>query len=174
MGQSATAAPAEQRSTPWLAMRVGVIVLAAIETLGAIVGFPDAFIERQHTSARIALAQWLANARLVLAPVIAGLALILAIIALAILCLSDWITELPTLPVHGLDLSATYGGLLNVVHFLIVPTAAAAAIALALRNQRLGLATLLVALPTLLSWLGALAFAINLFMYGSDRGLATA
>jgi hypothetical protein len=46
------------------------------------------------------------------------------------------------------------------------PLIALAALYLARRNERLGLATLLVALPTIVFWLGVIAFAVSVMIYG--------
>jgi hypothetical protein len=52
------------------------------------------------------------------------------------------------------------------VRIIAFPLLAACAIALAARNQRLGLATVLVSLPTFYSLIGLAIFAIGVGIYG--------
>ena len=52
------------------------------------------------------------------------------------------------------------------LHTFIFPAAALAAAALALKDQRLPLAGLLVSLPTLFNWTGVVVFIIAVMIYG--------
>jgi len=76
-----------------------------------------------------------------------------AIMALGALVLMNWLNYMPSVVRHGLD----FGGLAA----LQTP-----AIALAARKERLGLATILVSIPTLFDVLAMIAFGISVFLYG--------
>ena len=85
-----------------------------------------------------------------------------AIIALGALMVMTWLNYMPSVVMHGLDFGgiATFQTLAQIIAF---PLMAACAIALAARDQRLGLAATLVSLPTLL---GVIAFAIGVAVNG--------
>ena len=88
-----------------------------------------------------------------------------AIMALGALVLMTWLNYMPSVVRHGLD----FGGLSafeTPVQIIAFPLMGACAIALAARNQRLGLASLLVSVPTLFNVLAVLAFGIGVFLYG--------
>jgi hypothetical protein len=168
--------PADTTATPpprtWL--RVGLIVLAAIETLSALADFSGIFYDYNHTTALLIFAQGVTKTRLAIAPLIAGAALVFAsigrlrhaIVALAALVLVVWLTELPSIAIHGLELSGGFVGLHLIAQRFIYPVIAVAAIVLAVRNQRLALAGALVSLPRIVAWLGVLAFGIGVMIYG--------
>jgi hypothetical protein len=88
-----------------------------------------------------------------------------AIMALGALVLMNWLNYMPSAVRHGLD----FGGLsafqtpLQIIAF---PLMGACAIALAACSQRLGLATLLVSIPTLFDVLAVIAFGISVILYG--------
>ena len=70
-----------------------------------------------------------------------------AIMALGALVLMNWLNYMPSVVRHGLD----FGGLSafeTPVQIIAFPLMGACAIALAARKERLGLATLLVSIPT--------------------------
>ena len=88
-----------------------------------------------------------------------------AIMALGALVLMNWLNYMPSVVRHGLD----FGGLSafeTPVQIIAFPLMGACAIALAARRQRLGLATLLVSIPTLYGVLAVIAFGIGVFLYG--------
>jgi hypothetical protein len=119
-------------------------------------------------------AQALASAKLVLAVVIAAAALAFAIIgrirhaiiALAVLVLIAWLSDLPSVFIHGLELSSDLIGLQLFVLRFIYPVVAVAALVSAIRNKRLALAGVLVSVPTLIAVAGILAFAVSVAIYG--------
>jgi hypothetical protein len=88
-----------------------------------------------------------------------------AIMALGALVLMNWLNYMPSVVEHGLD----FGGLsafqtpLQIIAF---PLMGACAIALAARGERLGLAAMLVGLPTLFNVAAVIAFGIGIFLYG--------
>ncbi|KRR21085.1 hypothetical protein CQ14_21625 [Bradyrhizobium lablabi] len=88
-----------------------------------------------------------------------------AIIALGALVLMNWLNYMPSVMRHGLD----FGGLSafqTPVQIIAFPLMGACAIALAIRQERLGLAALLVSIPTLFDLLAVIAFGISVFLYG--------
>jgi hypothetical protein len=81
--------------------------------------------------------------------------------ALGALVLMNWLNYMPSVVRHGLDL----GGL-SAIQIIAFPLMGACAIALAARKERLGLAVLLVSIPTLFDVLAVIAFGISAFLYG--------
>ena len=166
--------PDASAPAPRVLLRVAMIALAAVATLTALSDLPGVFQDYGHTTPLLIFAQRAISARLVLAPFIAGAALLLAvtgrlrhtIVALATLSLLTWITELPSVAIHGLELSASGPGLFLFGTRFIYPLIAVAAILLALRNERLPLAAALVSLPTILAWLTVVIFTIGIMIYG--------
>lgn len=167
---ASTAAPQPHR---WL--RLGLVLIAALEFLDALSGMQNIFTDYHHDTALLRFAQTLTSIRLALAPFIAGAALAFAalgnirraILAMAALVFLTWFLEgLPEVAINGLNFSLDYGGVDTVFHYFIFPAAALAAASLALRDQRLALATLLVCLPSVFDWLGVLIFIIGIMNHG--------
>lgn len=166
---SADAAPPHR----WL--RIGLAVVAALEFLDAISGVQNIFTEYHHDTVLLRFAQTLTSIRLALAPVIAGVALLYAawgnirgaIVALTALVLTVWLLDdLPSIAIHGFELSAGIGGMLAFVQHFVFPASAIAGAALVLKNRRLQLAGLLVSVPTIVNWVGVVAFTIAVMIYG--------
>ncbi len=84
-----------------------------------------------------------------------------AIIALAANVFMNWLNYMPSVVIHGLDLDPT-----SVAQMIAFPLIAACAIAYAARNQRLGIATALVSIPTLFNLFFVIAFAVSVAIYG--------
>jgi hypothetical protein len=157
----------------WL--RAGLILIAALEFLDALTGVQNIFTDYHHPTALLRFAQTLTSIALALAPLIAGAALVFAakgnmrraILALAALELTRWaLDDISSIPIHGLELSLDYGGIIIFLHHFIFPAAALAAIALVLKERQLSLAGLLVSIPTIVNWAGVIAFTISIMMYG--------
>jgi hypothetical protein len=88
-----------------------------------------------------------------------------AIMALGALVLMDWLNYMPSVLLHGLD----FGGLSafqTPAQIIAFPLMGACAIALAARSERLGLATMLVSIPTLFNVAAVIAFGISVILYG--------
>src|SRR5512142_2023692 len=126
----------------WL--RVVLVLVAALEFLDALSGVQNIFTDYHHLTAFLRFAQTLTSIRLALAPVIAGAALIYAalgnirraILALAALEITTWLLEdVWSIPIHGLELSADYGGMLAFFHHFVFPAAALAGAALAFKDR---------------------------------------
>jgi hypothetical protein len=157
----------------WL--RLGLTVVAALETYDALAGIPNIFTDHQHANALLRFAQALTSIKLALAPVIAATALLYAawgnlrraILALAALVLLSWLLDdLWAIPIRGFEFSAGLGGMVAFVHHVIFPAAAIAGAVLTLKNRRLVLAGLLVSLPTLFNWIGLVIFIIGIAIHG--------
>jgi hypothetical protein len=89
-----------------------------------------------------------------------------AIIALGAVVAMTWLNTMPSVVLHGLEFSSGFAALQTTAQIIAFPLMAACAIALAARDQRLGLATALVGIPTLLNVFGIIAFAIGVSLYG--------
>jgi len=165
-GSALPAPPATERL---LGLRVVLILAALFEaydggsTLSAITSGPA-----QHTTQ--GLVGVLNMAQIVSHPFLAasalGFALIGrvrdAIIALAAILAMNWLSDVPSLALHGFE----FDSLLMISHVVAYPLMAACGIALALRGERLGLATAMVILPTLFSVAGITAFAAAVSIHG--------
>lgn len=155
-------------------IRIALIVIAAIESIGALLNIPAIFYDFNPTTPLGKFAQALGSVDHVLAVPLTLAALYfaiaswlrLAIASIAIRILVTWLCDLPSIAIHGIEWSATLGGIQVAAYQIGAPLIAFAALYLARRNERLGLATLLVALPTILFWLGVLAFAVSAMIHG--------
>jgi hypothetical protein len=165
-----TDAPAKQRSWLWF----GLLVLTVIETLSALSDVSGIFYDYGNTTPLAIFAQWLTRVHLAVAPLIAGAALVFAIMsrfraaigALATLILVEWISDLPSFAIHGVELGGGFTGLQVFAAQFLYPVIAVVALVLAVKNTRLGLAALLVSLPTIIKWAGVFAFGIAVMIYG--------
>src|SRR4051812_39263932 len=155
-------------------IRIALVVIAAIESIAALRDIPAIFYDFNPTTPLEKFAQALGSVDHVLAVLLALAALCfalarrlrLAIAAIAIRILVTWLCDLPSIGLHGIEWSLTFGGLEVACYQIGAPLIALAALYLARRNGRLGLATILVALPTILFWLGVLVFAIGVMIHG--------
>ena len=73
---------------------------------------------------------------------------------------------MPSVVLHGLQFNSGFAALQTTAQIVAFPLLAACAIALAARNRRLGLATALVGIPTLVNVFGVIAIAIGVSLYG--------
>ncbi len=170
---SADITPAAQPRQTWL--RIGLAVVAAFELIDALSGVQNIFTDYHHETAYLRFAQGLTSIDLALAPIIAGTALLYAawgnirraILALAALALATWLLDdIWSIPLHGLELSWSFGGQEALFHHVIFPAAAIAGAALAYKDRRLALAGLLVSVPTLYNWIGVVLFTIAVMRHG--------
>lgn len=156
------------------ALRVALIVIAAIASLGAVADVPIAFHDFGHTEPLLVFAQRVTSAKLMIAPLIAGTALVFAITgrlraaiaALAALMLVTFVADLPTYPIHGFELSGGLPGLFMLIERVVLPLLGVTALVLAIRNRRLVVATVLVALPMIVTGTGVVLFAIGVAVHG--------
>jgi hypothetical protein len=86
-----------------------------------------------------------------------------AIISLAAIAFMTWLNYLPS--AEGLELG-DLSGFEAPMRMIAFPLMAACAIALAARNRRLGIATVLASIPTLFYLFFVIAFAVGVAIYG--------
>jgi hypothetical protein len=90
-----------------------------------------------------------------------------ALVAMAVVILLGWISYLPSIQLHGLEMQGDGAGGLFTFAMIILPPILVLAIAgLALLGKHLTLATILALLPTLISVLSVVAFGIGVAIYG--------
>jgi hypothetical protein len=90
-----------------------------------------------------------------------------ALVSMAIVILVGWISYLPSVQLHGLEMQADgAGGLLTFALIVLPPALVLAITGLALMGKHLTLATLLAILPTLVGFLSVVAFGIGVAIYG--------
>ena len=156
-------------------LRTGLAIVAAYELFDALSQARFIFADYHHATAYLRFAQALVSVKLALAPLVAAAALMFAatgrlrnaILALAALTLLGWVLDdVWSIPIHGLEFSAGYGGMVVFVHHVIFPLVAAAGGVLALKDRRPGVACLLVCFPTLFNLANIFAFAVAIMMYG--------
>lgn len=169
---SVVAEPKAEVSPP-MGARILLIAVALLESLGVV---SAVFVLAGDLSdiPGPGLGGWIVTASLVLRPLLAIVALILAvfgrlrgaIIALAAAVLVHWLDMLPSALLHGLEFGGV-GDAVSSAHFVLSPVVAVAAMLLAWKNpDRVGFAALLVSLPTIADWLGVIAFGIGVAIYG--------
>ncbi len=169
MTLAASPAPSAPR---WL--RVLLIAVALLDTLVALSSVPAIFYDYGDQTPLVAAAQTLNKAQLAIAPFLAGAALWFAIrhelrhaiVALAAAMVVAWITELPSIAIHGMELSADLPGMFLFARRAIYPVLAVGAIVLAVKNRRLGLAGIFVSVPTVLGIANTLMFAGAVMIWG--------
>ena len=87
--------------------------------------------------------------------------------ALTALVLTVWLLDnLPSIAIHGFELSVGIGGMLAFVQQFVFRASAIAGAALVLKNRRLQLAGLLVKVPTIVNWAGVVAFTVAVMIHG--------
>lgn len=166
------AAPVPVRTPRLLGLYLLLILIAAIEAFDGLSHAPMLFGDMSEIpgpgvggatiKAYIAVHPLLALAALAFATV--G-RLRYAIMALGALVIMNWLNDMPSVVRHGFD----FGGIFafqTPMQIIAFPLMGACAIALAARNPRPGLATLLVSIPTLLGVLAVIAFGISVFLHG--------
>jgi hypothetical protein len=166
------AAPVPVRAPRLLGLYLLLIIIAAIEAFDGLSHVPILFDEMSKIpgpgvggaiiKTYIASHPLLALAALAFATV--G-RLRYAIIALGALVLMTWLNFMPSVVRHGLDFRGV-SAFETPVRMIAFPLMAACGIALAARGQRLGLATMLVSIPTLYNVFAVIAFAIGVILYG--------
>jgi hypothetical protein len=165
-------APALARAPRLLGLYLLLILIAAIETFDGLSHAPMLFGEMSDIpgpgvggaiiKACIASHPLLALAALAFATV--G-RLRYAIIALGALVLMTWLNFMPSVARHGFDFRGV-SAFETPVRIIAFPLMAACAIALAARGQRLGIATMLVSIPTLYGVFAVIAFGIGVILHG--------
>jgi hypothetical protein len=171
MSTTGTAAPS---ATADSRVQAALVALAIVHILGAISDLPTIFNDYEHDTRLLKIAQGITTARTVIGPLFPLAALYFAvkrrlpaaIIMFAADILVTWLGDLPSIAIHGFELSPDIGGISAFCVYFVAPAIAVAAILLARANRRLGLATFLVALPALAVGATVLAFGISVALYG--------
>jgi hypothetical protein len=167
------AAPAARSSGDGI-LRVVVALVGLIEGFGGLIDLSILFgdiakIPGYSPGGLIMIAAIVLHPILGLAAFGFGLArrLRYAILALGLLVLSQWTSEMPLVIPHDLALDGSaFVVALMVFKIFVQPLIAAIAIAAAWRNRQLAAATLAVMLPTLVDATGVIAFAISVSLHG--------
>lgn len=159
---------------PQKSVRIALLALAILECLGALKGLGVLLGD----GAELSGGGWghaAVMAGLTAAPLLAFAALAFAmrgnlrfaIMAIAGIVLLTALSYLPSAMLHGLHQSGSgLYGLHAAAKLILFPLMALAAIALAARDQRLGLATILVWVPMLAGILSLVAFSLGVGLYG--------
>jgi hypothetical protein len=160
-------APQPVRAPRLLGLYLLLILIAAIEVFDGLAHLPTLFGDMSGVGSAIIKAYIASHPVLALAAL--GFATVgrlrCAIIALGALVLMNWLNFMPSVVRHGLDFRGV-SAFETPVRIIAFPLMAACGIALAARRQRLGLATMLVSMPTLYSVCAVIAFGIGVFLYG--------
>lgn len=158
-----------------LCLRTVLIIVALVELVAALLDLPDLF-RGVHDLFREAsgsgFAEAITTAHLICHPLLALAAVVFAatgrvrhaIIALGIVVIMTWLNHLPWL--GRLDLGKARDVQWAAKQIIAFPLMAAFAIALAVRDARLGLATALVSIPTISNLASLTAYAIGLIVNG--------
>jgi hypothetical protein len=165
-----SATPASQERK----LRVLLLIIAIIESVSSLSSLPVIFADRAELLGT-GFMGWVLTVELAVMPIIAIVAAVHAfkgrlrhaIVVLATLILVTWLTDLPSLFSHGLELNGSFFVVLHgLAQAVAYPILALTAALFALKNERLGLAAIFVSLPTIISILGVIAFAIGVSIYG--------
>lgn len=114
-------------------------------------------------------------AKIALQPILGFVALVcaltgrikVALLGMALIILLTWLNYMPSVLRHGLELRGSPFVILQMIfQILLAPFLAGTVAVLAMRGERLSLATLLAVLPTFVFALGVVAFGIAVAIYG--------
>jgi hypothetical protein len=166
------AVPAPIRPPRLLGLYLLLIIVAAVETFDGLSNAPMLFGD-MSTIPGPGIGDAIIKTYIASHPVLAPAALAFAtcgrlryaIITLGALVLMTWLHFVPSVVRHGFDFDGV-SAFETPVRIIAFPLMAACAIALAARGERLGLATLLVSIPTLYGAASVIAFGIGIFLYG--------
>lgn len=174
--KTATPAPAgsalPESALPLMSLRIALIIVATIELFSGISGASVLFGDMSHIGS--GLGGGLIKAHLAAHPVLAAAAIVFAamgrvrhaVIALGAVIIMAWLSDMPSIASHGLQLKGTFSMIETTARIIAFPLIAACAIAYAARNEHLGRATLLVAVPTLFGIVMIVGFAVGVMIYG--------
>jgi hypothetical protein len=165
-------APQPVRAPRLLGLYLLLIIVAAIEVFDGLSHVPTLFgdmsdIPGPGVGGAIIKAHIASHPMLALAALASATIgrLRYAIMALGALVVMNWLNFMPSVVRHGLDFRGV-SAFETPVRIIAFPLLAACGIALAARSQRLGLATMLVSIPTLYSVFAVIAFGIGVILYG--------
>ena len=172
MTDTASVAPAAQPAK-WA--RLLLLIAAMIEFLGGLRGLPMLLGDLNEVPGP-GLDGQIILAGIVLQPLLALAALFFtvrgkipyALVAMAFIILMAWLSYVPSVRLHGLDLSQGDAFTTTMLgwQLIVAPVVALAVAGLALRETQLTLATVLAVLPTLAHVLSVIVFGISVAIYG--------
>ena len=160
------------RAPRLLGLYLLLILIAAIEAFDGLSHLPALFGDMSEIPGP-GVGGAIINAYIALHPLLALAALALAtvgrlryaIMTLGVLTLMTWLNYMPSAVRHGLEFKGL-SAFETPMQIIIFPLLGACTIALAARSRRLGLATLLVSIPTLYGVIAVVAFGISVFLHG--------
>ena len=89
-----------------------------------------------------------------------------AILALGAVVVMTWLNYMPSVVLHGFDFAGPFAAVQTSLQIIAFPLMGACAIALAAGDQRLGVATALVSIPTLFNLFSTMAFFVAIMIHG--------
>ena len=155
-------------------LRLVLVLVALIETVSTLSNLPVLYFGAPDVPGT-SPGGLLISATILLSPLFAIAALVYAakgnirrsIIALAAVVLLGWLSYVPSAAKFWSEFPGPgFGGVVSILVLVIFPLLGIAAIILAQRGDKLGLATGLVILPTLLHVLAVVAFGVSVAIYG--------
>lgn len=155
-------------------LRFVLVLVALIETVSTLSNLPVLYFGAPDVPGT-SPGGLLISATILLSPLFAIAALVYAakgnirrsIIALAAVVLLGWLSYVPSAAKFWSEFPGPgFGGVVSILVLVIFPLLGIAAIILAQRGDKLGLATGLVILPTLLHVLAVVAFGVSVAIYG--------
>lgn len=159
----------------WL--RAALIVVAGLELMDAVPSMGSIAALNPDAGTLLRFSQALLDIKLVLAPVAAGAALVLAaagrlraaVLALAAFAFMGWaLDDVWVIVIHGFEFRPDryYGSVDAFAHQVVFPLGALAGAGLALRNRHLAWAGFFASLPPLFNWTVVIMFAISILLHG--------
>lgn len=155
--------------------RLLLLLAAIIEFMGGLGGLPILFGDLNEVPGP-GLGGRIILAGIVLQPLLALAALFFAIrgkipyalVAMAFIMLMAWLSYMPSVRLHGLDLSQGDAFTASMLGWQLIgaPVVALSVAGLALRETQLTLATVLAVLPTLAHVLSVIVFGVSVAIYG--------
>jgi hypothetical protein len=172
MTDTASVAPAAQPAK-WA--RILLLIAATIEFLGGLGSLPILLGDLNEVPGP-GLDGQIILAGIVLQPLLALAAMFFtvrgkipyALVAMAFIILMAWLSYVPSVRLHGLDLSQgdAFTSTMLGWQLIVAPVVALAVAGLALRETQLTLATVLAVLPTLAHVLSVIVFGVSVAIYG--------
>jgi hypothetical protein len=155
-----------------MGLRIVLIVVAVVEMFQGMSSAPVLFGDTSHIGSGIGAG--LVKAHLAAHPVLAVAAIMFAllgyvrhaIVALGVIVIMTWLSDMPSVVLHGLEFKSAFSAVETVAKIIAFPLMAACAIAYAAHNEHLGRATLLVSVPALFGVVMIVGFAIGVMLYG--------